>query len=117
MNRPFTSYDKWIVALTSGSLFLNVSSPIIDSFVGLDEKTSKVTLLLIKATIFTIIIRLLLQFTQKQNQEDTDKTKNNVSIISGISFIVFAFLFDQENISSLLISSVVFTLFVRFLIN
>lgn len=112
MDRPFTSYDKWVTSILSGSLFLCLSSPIFDVLLNLEGTT----LLLVKAMIFTIIIRVLLSFKRYQNREETEETRNIVAVINGLMFIVLSPL-DNANIVSLLLSFVVYTLTIRLLIN
>ena len=115
MERPFTSHDKWITSLTGGSLFLVLSSPIVDTFLNIEDKCVAI---IIKSFIFVLVIRVLLHFTEKQNEVDTSKTKNIISLVSGISMMVFSFPFMFYNdVSTLFITCILFTLFIRALIN
>jgi len=115
VERPFTSYDKWITSLTGGSLFMFLSSPVVDTLIDTNDKC---LVIIIKSFIFTVVIRTLLIFTGKQNEVDTSKTKNILSLVGGVAMIVFSFPFLFSNsVTTLFIVSVFFTLFIRTLIN
>jgi hypothetical protein len=117
-DRPFTSYDKWILSGLTGSLFLSLSSPIFDSFFDYTNfKLKGIELTLVKAVLFTVIIRILLSLKKYQNKEDTSGTRNIISVINGLLFIVLTPTSISTNIFWLLSSFIFYTLIIRTLIN
>lgn len=114
-DKPYTSADKWTVAIISGLLFLAVASPY--TFSLTNNFTSKLGLsisdrsgcpnlagLLIHAIVYSLLLRLLMTKNMDscgRNKPYTSKDKWIISLIGGLLFLLIASPFLYEAVDAL----------------
>jgi hypothetical protein len=126
-DKPYSDTDKTIVSIILGLLFLILSSPpayyIYNSMITFDNmplivgSTPTIIGILFSASIFTLIVRLMLNNPKKVcgHPPYTNKDKWIVSLMTGLLYILLSYFTIKEDltIGRLIIVSLAYMIIIR----
>jgi hypothetical protein len=103
--RPYSSKDKWVIAIVVGILFIILASPysfkLVSDVSGLnlsgDTGCPQVSGLIVNAAFFVVVLRLMMNSNSPSSSHSQDKWI--LALIGGLFFIILAspFTFGLEN--------------------